>query len=787
MSYENVRNEKGISRKRAAFGGAKGFSDAVCCAESTDFGGGCFFGEFASVPGNGCRISLNMAPAGTALETRAPHVLCEATRAKRRIRLCDMLFGLRAAKLSTVGNSSVSDVYAADGTHAGFAILCNFFAKDGGTYTAPGVFISATLAAGKYLFRLYLGEGACPNLKIYESSDKICFNSKPSVLTDGAGARYIQAEFETAKYIRAELTYEKDGAQTETHTFVRAMIVNTGAAEALGLPADDARTALFEGESTVCTAESAIPSAENDAQLFADGLYAFKKGSCFYTGRAGGEYFLESSALPGEGRCAIYRRGGGFAVFCENGMSLTTEDDAPCLGAVEGEIYAPMHYTLYAPDGETENKKEEELNMFSRYFRVKLLPGTGSVCALPRELCVDGGFCEAYDADGERLPEGTVSLAATDGGGGTLTVNGTQYGVTAKLRLMAESAAGAEAQTCIELLLAPAGSEVFPLSGGGHGVVLYGGEEEKLFAAAELTGAMYAPRASLLLAHNTERITSVLRYSDGFLVFSPHYIRKMTLAQGEDGGFSCTLENFKYGIGCDIPGSAVCADDKIIYANSRAGVFYINRFGLTEKDMSRHVSANIETGENGLLACPEAELAAAEAVFCGGKYFLRVGDFFYVWDIAHAVPSASTERSAEESKLRWYIYSGLPCGKLLGADEEHIYFLAEDSMLARLPHRTDAASSAESYFRSREYALDTFGAGTVIKLSLSLCARSACTVRLYFDGEEGSSKYTLRPEAEQSTLCIVRPEARRCRRFAFSVHSFGGMRLDGAKVEWLKG
>ena len=60
-----------------------------------------------------------------------------------------------------------------------------------------------------------------------------------------------------------------------------------------------------------------------------------------------------------------------------------------------------------------------------------------------------------------------------------------------------------------------------------------------------------------------------------------------------------------------------------------------------------------------------------------------------------------------------------------------------------------------------------------------------CTVRLYFDGEEGSTRYTLSPEAEQSTLCEIFPEAKKCRRFAFSLHSFGAVKIDGAKIEWL--
>jgi hypothetical protein len=154
-----------------------------------------------------------------------------------------------------------------------------------------------------------------------------------------------------------------------------------------------------------------------------------------------------------------------------------------------------------------------------------------------------------------------------------------------------------------------------------------------------------------------------------------------------------------------MPGSAVCADDKIIYANSRAGVFYINRFGFSEKDMSRHVSANIEEGENGFFACDSDDLREAQALICGGKYLLRIGEVFYIWDFAHAVPSSSTEKESEERKLKWFVYSAEGCEKLLGADAERLYFLAEDGNLgveARLILRRKAISEAGNtcYLRS---------------------------------------------------------------------------------------
>jgi len=160
-----------------------------------------------------------------------------------------------------------------------------------------------------------------------------------------------------------------------------------------------------------------------------------------------------------------------------------------------------------------------------------------------------------------------------------------------------------------------------------------------------------------------------------------------------------------------------------------------------------------------------------------------VGEYFYVWDFAYAVPTGN-EKASEERKLRWFMYSGVPCRKILGADSENIYFLTHEGYFANLSRGTSIESGAESYFRSRSYSLSPFGGASIYKLSLLLSSKEACTVRLYFDGEEGNAKYTIFSSAENSAVFTVRPEERKCRRFAFSVHSFGGMRLEGAKVEY---
>lgn len=775
MSYNGVRNKNGISEKRAHFSAA-GASDIPKSINIEDFGAGCFFGECGGVPENGYSLSLNMQPRGTALETRKAHSTKNITQALRRVAITDLIFGIDESELYKIGKASVKK------GGAGFLISCDFSGAGSEDYRAPGAYIMRKLKAGKYLFRLYLGGGVCPKIKIYESTEKVYYEGNPDVLAI-SGVRYVQIAFTAAGIVRIDLTYEKNGAETETHEIARPMLVDVSSATALGISESEAKHTHFESEFAVLESTVVLPEGENEAEAFAGGRYIFKRGAGLYSVDAkSGQCFLEYPLMP-SCECSIYRCGEGFRAVCENGDIITTNDLLPGVGTKKSEMYTPVHYCLYDPEGEYEYKKIESFNVFNEYFYVKLSLGGASEGYLPDDLFVDGNFCEAYDPQTmELLPEGNVTLTAYDYGGGVLKEDSYCYGILVKLRFRSDSAESKTVKKCRNLLFSPDGSEVFPnAENSAHNAVLYRGSD---ILVLTLRDDMYAADGDTALIENTEKITAVLKYSENFLIFSPNYIRKMVIERGSEGGFEVNLQNFRYENGCDMPGSAVCADDKIIYANSRTGVFCIDRFGFTERDMARHISGNIEGGENGFFACAEAELSGAQAAVCDGKYFLGIGDYFYVWDFAHASPTG-TEKASEERKLRWFMYSGLPVRKILGAVGGELYFLTHDGEFASLPRGTLLSTETESYFRSRSYRLSHFGEASVWKLSLSLAAKSPCTVRLYFDGEEGNSKYTLTPEAEESTLCIVRPEARGCRKFAFSLHSFGAVRLDGVKIEYL--
>ena len=531
-----------------------------------------------------------------------------------------------------------------------------------------------------------------------------------------------------------------------------------------------------------------VPSGAVDADCFDDGKYVFKKGAyLFMYDAARGECYKERDDLPEDVHCVIYHIYGYFAVIHEDGNVFLVSDDFSH-ETEKTTIHVPLLYSLY-----TEKQTQwNPLNMLTEYFRVHTVLGYGNSCELPSSLFVDGDFYEVRDINGNLLSSNVISFTAHEDGGATIYSQLTTSNLYITLRLKHDETGTFttydDIQRFREMFFYPLGAVNFPSNTNDmRNLLLYGGENEKKFTVFCLTELIFVREKNMTTFENVEKISSVLRYSDDYLLYSPHYIRKMTLTEDSsaDVRFSVAVENFKYDVGCDMPKSAVCTDDKIIYANSKAGVFYLDRFGFSQRDMSRNVSANIEGGEYGLLACGAEALENAQAVICGGKYYLCVGDVFYVWNFRHAVPSSSTEKLSESMKMRWNLYSGLSCARIVGTDVNEFYFVTDEGELARLASGSSLeAAAAESFYESEDHVLSPFGKAVVFKLSLSISATENCIVRCYFDGEESNAKYVISPQVGAVATYEIRPEKHRCRKFAFSVSSFGAIRIEGARVEW---
>ena len=189
----------------------------------------------------------------------------------------------------------------------------------------------------------------------------------------------------------------------------------------------------------------------------------------------------------------------------------------------------------------------------------------------------------------------------------------------------------------------------------GRGFLYYGGESGAQIIMLKPNpeyGFEYLSENNIIRKDYGQTISSVVEYSDGYLVFSAETIKKWRCRRMNPEPRFFSLKALR-AISVRICRAAYAVfDDKIIFANSQGGVFYINKFGIEERDVSRHISSVIEQGEKGFFSHTSAEYDAAAAVCAFGKYMLTVGNITYIWDYTARLPSATQSRE-DENKMVW--------------------------------------------------------------------------------------------------------------------------------------
>lgn len=312
------------------------------------------------------------------------------------------------------------------------------------------------------------------------------------------------------------------------------------------------------------------------------------------------------------------------------------------------------------------------------------------------------------------------------------------------------------------------------------------GAGQTLYALGMKDG-LYVTTDAIVSVSVGERVTAMANYTDGALVFTPSCVKYVHI---EGSGLSDSVieqKIVKRDLGCDMPMSVVVCDDKIFFANSDCGIYYIDKFGLTERDGSCHVSTLID-GE--LLSNGKSALQGAVAVASGTSYYLSVGGTVYVWNYAAAHPSSP---DVDEEKKYGYVFTRLDtvnAGDFIGARGGRVCMIEKTTgYVYRFDENAAAASTAEIGTEIETYPLDlgTPHEKVMTRLLISAELASGATVRVYFDGVESKSTYTLtRPELGGVCSFIIKPERHKFRSIKLKITATRPLTLCGAEATFSK-
>lgn len=229
-----------------------------------------------------------------------------------------------------------------------------------------------------------------------------------------------------------------------------------------------------------------------------------------------------------------------------------------------------------------------------------------------------------------------------------------------------------------------------------------------------------------------EEITALLPYEDGWFVFSAGSVKRLSTESD-----NMRISSFQSDFGCDMPYSAVSDKDKIIFCNSVRGVYYIDRYDVTEKDVSRRVSAavcdEIDSGAEGIYtAC---------AAVADGKYHLLIGDKLLTLDLTKKRPSSSSQSEDEERRLVWNVTVGTGASALVGAGGGRLWMIGEDGV-KYVTGGTDGATLHGKYVSPRLSA-DDFSRKSLCELRVSASVSGTARIGIYCDGNPAPYEYTI--------------------------------------------
>lgn len=521
----------------------------------------------------------------------------------------------------------------------------------------------------------------------------------------------------------------------------------------------DSSGALIAVSAPVTAFDGTVGAGEIVFSCYDDGIWLFRKGNTLYAVKDRTLSVVGTAGMLQSEKSAVYTADGIFCVVDGDSIYMIDRD----LTVSTPEPYIPTCYTEVSADG-TIKSESEKPNLFCRYIDIIFEAESSPTRKIPPDIAVDASYIRIWDlTNGSELGDPDFNFD-----GETIQFFGL-YSRKFRVRLkLADSGASsqlsyASLEALREFVSHPEKVILISLSSPMLAYLSFGGENRKWITVLKMDGAsdfLYLSEDNIIRKEYPERIASIVEYSDGYLVFSAGAVKKLFVTEDENGAPVFEIKSFKNDFGSDMPGSICGFDDKILFANSRGGVYYVNKFGISERDVSRHISRNIEQGENGFFSHTEEEYAAACAACAFGRYMLTVGDMTYIWDYTAKLPSGTQSRE-DENKMVWTmcdaicpsVYLPELSKKLYYADKTTgalCYISSEDSESDPIEIRVETAASD----------FDERAEKILIGLSVRYRAAENVTLRLLCDGVLSPCEYILTPQPRFDTVDLKIHSAR---------------------------
>ncbi len=506
---------------------------------------------------------------------------------------------------------------------------------------------------------------------------------------------------------------------------------------------------------------------------------------------ASGVFKAYRDKLSGTANAVFFREG----IFYVTDGNILYKVSAYDGGITEASPKIPVLYNDVDADGTALGSPDEAINIFTDEVAFRYKTTAKTYFNTPWNVAVDGSSIRVKNPSGAFLSTSDYTVTTSNTGYRvTLNTAATTGGYTLYCRLVAGSKS-------FSLYTLNAARAVFcnmnpylieNISETSYDTVLCGygvpSEPRTIYFYKLNTSALYLPCDGMTSKNLPYKISGILPYYGGYLALTEYAVYRLDISAGGTAGESkATL--LKSDFGCDMPGSAVAFDDKIIFGNSKRGIFCFDRYGIGERDTNRKISENIEWGDYGFFSCTETERKTAKADFCGGLYVLAVGAKTYIWNYFAHAPSATSDSEKNEKAHIWYLRTDMSAREILCSAGDAINYIpavGSIPMIASMRHDSESASS--NLYSSITTDLSASGKEKVVT-GIRIYARSAgsFTLSLRYDGVSSPDVYTAENTGGYGTIknYLIRPFRRRFNYFSIEISSENPIVIDRVMIDYI--
>ncbi len=519
--------------------------------------------------------------------------------------------------------------------------------------------------------------------------------------------------------------------------------------------------------------EGGFAAGEIRDHAYGDGIWLFRKGRTLYARVGGSIVRIGQEALLTEEFGAVYFHEGVFYVIDGEAVRYVTGE--LLFGLVEQEV--PVIYREVSRDGQSYHVVGRPA-IFQPYVDIVLGESDEYEQILPYSIAYDRGDIQIF---GEGSDEPLLAEEYTIEGSMIYfhSAPPDRYRIRLKLRDSAYlSVSRTTGEAMREIITSP--SSLLSYTAGGEAYFLTWDEDaiwlirKKKEMFSSLTEDLFT-RIPV-----GERVNAVMPYADGYFLFTEDTVQKLQI-QASNEGFAPVLSVFKQDHGSDMPGSICGFDDKILFASSHGGVFYINKFGIMESDESRKISANIEES---FFAHTEEEYKNARGACAFGRYYLTVGETTYVWNYGEKLPSGA-QSEANERAMVWSVCDLFGGKRFLRLSTGRLYLYDErEDALCYLSALRGESDTVPCAFETRADDLGRAGRKVPVSVSLRYRAKGPLVVRLVADGRETGAVYTL-PPSEVFLTRTIHPFSMTFEKMAISVETEGFLAVERITIAYI--